>query len=160
MLENLPQFLARRRPHMRHISRLNPQGIIRRLIFAKPCKSAPRDDRLVILLAMLSVIAILYAHIDRTTDAFGTFARKLKTRRLSGGPDSYDARGPQELFEIVETVNSYLQDEREQLANRAVVLSGVSHDLGTPATRMRSQRAKGCLPRARGQYRCRPPKQC
>ena len=38
-------------------------------------------------------------------------------------------------------VNSYLENEREQLSKRAIVLSGVSHDLGTPATRLRLRAA-------------------
>jgi signal transduction histidine kinase len=45
------------------------------------------------------------------------------------------------LRDIVETVNSYLADERDRLQKRAMVLSGVSHDLGTPATRLRLRTA-------------------
>jgi len=45
------------------------------------------------------------------------------------------------LLEIVGAVNDYLQFERDQLSNRAIVLSGVSHDLGTPATRLRLRAA-------------------
>ena len=41
----------------------------------------------------------------------------------------------------ITAVNGYLADERARLARRAMVLSGVSHDLGTPATRLRLRAA-------------------
>jgi signal transduction histidine kinase len=37
----------------------------------------------------------------------------------------------------VDAVNAYRETERKHLAERALVLSGVSHDLGTPATRLK-----------------------
>lgn len=105
------------------------------------CAAAPADRRLLVAIVSAILISILITHIANTTDAFGYFARALKSRRLVGGPDSYDANGPKELLEIVGAVNDYLQFEREQLSNRAIVLSGVSHDLGTPATRLRLRTA-------------------
>ena len=72
---------------------------------------------------------------------FTAFAHQLRNRRRVGGPTRYDAKGPQELRDIVTAVNSYLEVERDQLASRAAVLSGVSHDLGTPATRLRLRAA-------------------
>jgi len=105
------------------------------------CAAAPPDDRLWVAIASIVLISILGTHIANTTDAFGYFARALKSRQLVGGPDSYDTQGPKELLEIVGAVNDYLQYERDQLSNRAIVLSGVSHDLGTPATRLRLRAA-------------------
>jgi len=105
------------------------------------CAAAPADRRLLVAIVSAILISILVTHIANTTDAFGYFARALKSRQLVGGPDSYDANGPKELLEIVGAVNDYLQFEREQLSNRAIVLSGVSHDLGTPATRLRLRAA-------------------
>ena len=72
---------------------------------------------------------------------FTSFANQLRNRRRIGGPTRYEATGPLELREIVSAVNSYLEVERGQLASRAAVLSGVSHDLGTPATRLRLRAA-------------------
>lgn len=105
------------------------------------CDAAPRDYRL--LAAMIAVLSlgILITHIGNTTEAFETFSRVLRSRNVVGGPDSYETSGPQELSEIVEAVNSYLEFERTQLSKRAIVLSGVSHDLGTPATRLRLRAA-------------------
>ncbi|WP_254694326.1 sensor histidine kinase [Sulfitobacter sp. SK012] len=73
--------------------------------------------------------------------SFLSFAGQLRNRRRVGGPARYDPTGLQELQEIIAAVNSYLEIEREQLAGRAAVLSGVSHDLGTPATRLRLRAA-------------------
>ncbi len=38
-------------------------------------------------------------------------------------------------------MNAYVAQDRAALENRALVLSGVSHDLGTPATRLRLRSA-------------------
>jgi two-component system osmolarity sensor histidine kinase EnvZ len=72
---------------------------------------------------------------------FELFAEQVRNRRRVGGPARYNIQGPQELQSIVSAVNSYLETERAQLEGRAAVLSGVSHDLGTPATRLRLRAA-------------------
>ena len=105
------------------------------------CDAAPADLRLPAAALAILTLAVLVTQIGNTSEAFESFANKLRSRNLVGGPDSYDASGPQELVEIVETVNAYLEAERAQLSQRAVVLSGVSHDLGTPATRLRLRAA-------------------
>ena len=105
------------------------------------CDAAPRDLRLFAVVIAIVTISILITQIGNTTEAFENFSKKLKTRNRVGGPDSYEASGPRELFEIVQSVNSYLEFERSQLSKRAIVLSGVSHDLGTPATRLRLRAA-------------------
>jgi two-component system osmolarity sensor histidine kinase EnvZ len=45
--------------------------------------------------------------------------------------------GPDELRALINVINEYQKAEQESLAKRAAFLSGVSHDLGTPATRLR-----------------------
>ena len=105
------------------------------------CFAAPPDHR--ILAALLAVVAtgILMTVALNLPVSFLSFAGQLSHRRRVGGPARYDPTGPQELQEIITAVNSYLEIEREQLAGRAAVLSGVSHDLGTPATRLRLRAA-------------------
>ncbi|WP_245989927.1 sensor histidine kinase [Litoreibacter meonggei] len=105
------------------------------------CAAAPPDRR--ILAALLAVVAtgILMTVALNLPVSFSSFAEQLSNRRRVGGPTRYDPTGPQELQEIITAVNSYLEVEREQLAGRAAVLSGVSHDLGTPATRLRLRAA-------------------
>ena len=105
------------------------------------CAAAPPDRR--ILAALLAVVAtgILMTVALNLPVSFLSFAGQLSNRRRVGGPTRYDPTGPQELQEIIKAVNSYLEIEHEQLAGRAAVLSGVSHDLGTPATRLRLRAA-------------------
>lgn len=105
------------------------------------CDAAPADYRLIAaLLAIVGLGIIATAFLDMTSH-FERFAGLLRSRRRLGGPDSYETSGPQELRAIVAAVNSYLETGREQLEKRAMVLSGVSHDLGTPATRLRLRAA-------------------
>ncbi|MCK8464977.1 ATP-binding protein [Aliiroseovarius sp. S1339] len=105
------------------------------------CEQAPMDLRVPAAIAAIVALAALLTHVGNTTASFETFAQALRSRRRFGGPESYEAEGPTELRSIVAAVNSYLEAEREQLAQRAIVLSGVSHDLGTPATRLRLRAA-------------------
>ncbi|MFW8634890.1 sensor histidine kinase [Cribrihabitans pelagius] len=105
------------------------------------CTAAPPDRRLLaVLLAVIALAALVTAALDLSAD-FSRFAAQLRDRRRVGGPESYAIAGPRELQEIVGAVNSYLETERAQLEGRAAVLSGVSHDLGTPATRLRLRAA-------------------
>lgn len=105
------------------------------------CAAAPPDRR--ILAALLAVVAtgIFMTVALNLPMPFLSFAAQLRNRRRVGGPTRYDPTGPQELQEIITAVNNYLEIERGQLAGRAAVLSGVSHDLGTPATRLRLRAA-------------------
>lgn len=104
------------------------------------CDAAPRDLRLLAVLVGLVAVAALVTLIGNTTQSFDAFAQAFRNRRF-GGPDSYETTGPSELRDIVESLNAFLEAERKQLANRAAVLSSVSHDLGTPATRLRLRTA-------------------
>ncbi|MDG0990125.1 MAG: HAMP domain-containing sensor histidine kinase [Yoonia sp.] len=105
------------------------------------CDASPADRRLLAaFLAVLAMGTMMTLALNLSSD-FTSFAHQLRNRRSVGGPTRYDATGPHELREIVTAVNSYLEVERDQLASRAAVLSGVSHDLGTPATRLRLRAA-------------------
>ena len=105
------------------------------------CDAAPRDNRLAAIVVLIVVLAVLVTQIGNTSETFERFSRQLRARQLTGGPDSYETTGPSELADIVQAVNQYLEEERNQLSQRAIVLSGVSHDLGTPATRLRLRTA-------------------
>lgn len=105
------------------------------------CDAGPADQRLLaVVLAVLAMGTMMTTALNFSED-FTSFAKQLRNRRRVGGPTKYDAKGPQELREIVTAVNGYLALERDQLASRAAILSGVSHDLGTPATRLRLRAA-------------------
>lgn len=105
------------------------------------CAAAPADHRILVTLLAVVIISILMTIALNLSASFLGFAEKLRNRRRVGGPTRYDPEGPQELQSIIGAVNNYLEIEREQLAGRAAVLSGVSHDLGTPAARLRLRAA-------------------
>ncbi len=105
------------------------------------CKAAPADLRLPAILVAIVALAVILTSIGNVSDSFTRFSQALRDRKRRGGPNNYDADGPAELREIVSAVNDHLDAERMQLEKRATVLSGVSHDLGTPATRVRLRAA-------------------
>ncbi|MCG7521089.1 HAMP domain-containing sensor histidine kinase [Ruegeria sp. Ofav3-42] len=105
------------------------------------CQAAPMDLRLPAIIMGIVALAVILSSVSNVSDTFTRFARALRERQRLGGPESYDADGPDELREIVSAVNAHLEAERAQLEKRATVLSGVSHDLGTPATRVRLRAA-------------------
>ncbi len=105
------------------------------------CGAQPKDLRLPAILLAIVALAIILTSVGNVADLFTRFSQALRDRRRRGGPDSYDAKGPAELQDIVAAVNDHLDEERSQLEKRAIVLSGVSHDLGTPATRIRLRAA-------------------
>lgn len=105
------------------------------------CDGQPRDFRLVALgLAGLALV-LLIGHAQDVAQSFRTFARALQGRRGLGPTADFLLSGPDELRQTVSAVNAYLADERDRLARRAMVLSGISHDLGTPATRLKLRAA-------------------
>lgn len=101
------------------------------------CDAAPPDYRLLALLLALAALAAIWTRVADVAARFAGFAQALGRRRTAGGPERYSAEGPAELALIVGAVNRHLEAERALLARRAEILSGVSHDLGTPATRLR-----------------------
>ncbi|WP_037313771.1 sensor histidine kinase [Ruegeria halocynthiae] len=105
------------------------------------CKAAPTDLRLPAILAAIVALAVILTSVGNVSDSFTRFSTALRDRKRRGGPNSYEPDGPAELREIVLAVNDHLDAERAQLEKRATVLSGVSHDLGTPATRVRLRAA-------------------
>ncbi len=105
------------------------------------CTAAPRDLRLPATGLALIAVGMLVTLVLNSSAQFQGFAQMLRNRNRIGGPESYETDGLQELREIVSSVNSYLAVERDRLAERVAVLSGVSHDLGTPATRLKLRTA-------------------
>lgn len=116
------------------------------------CGVAPKDMRLLAVISALVALAIFATLVRDNSAHFDRFARALNNHRRLGGPQSYDVQGPEELRDIVQAVNGYLEHERAQLSKRATVLSGVSHDLGTPATRLRLRAALIEDPALRGKF--------
>ena len=105
------------------------------------CDAAPADRRLLAGLLMALTLAGLVTAVANGTAPFSDFAAQLRSRQRLGGPGHFRVPGPADLQQIVAAVNDQLAQERANLESRAAVLSGVSHDLGTPATRLRLRTA-------------------
>lgn len=103
------------------------------------CAAAPPDRRLWAAAILIAAALWLLAQVADTAGAFTAFAAALRDPRARTAtlPES----GPEELRQTAAAVNAYVAQDRAALANRALVLSGVSHDLGTPATRLRLRTA-------------------
>lgn len=105
------------------------------------CETAPADRRLLaILLALVSVLSIISLAVNMAT-RFTDFAKILSDRQAVDRTKQIQLTGPLELRAIIEAVNAYREEERKHLSERAIIMSGVSHDLGTPATRLRLRAA-------------------
>ncbi|MEX0283660.1 MAG: sensor histidine kinase [Paracoccaceae bacterium] len=105
------------------------------------CQVAPTDLRLWSILIAVAALAGLGSAVIGTSAKFSEFARVLTDRQANGRTKPLQLTGPTELRAIVEAVNGYRDLERQHLAERATILSGVSHDLGTPATRIKLRAA-------------------
>ena len=101
------------------------------------CSAAPTDLRLISAAILLATLFLLWTAIASISSQFSNFSSLLASRSKLGGPVTYAESGPLELRELIRSINGYLQSETESLARRAKFLVGVSHDLGTPATRLR-----------------------
>lgn len=105
------------------------------------CNAAPRDTRLIAAALLIIALVLLLSRVTDTANQFSRFSTALKQYGRLGGQDVFDEQGPEELREVIKTLNEYLALERDRLEKRALILSGVSHDLGTPATRLRLRTA-------------------
>lgn len=101
------------------------------------CAAAPADRRVSAGLLAVVSLAVLLSIATNLAARFSDFAATLRNRKRDGRTKPLPLSGPQELRAIIDAVNQYRDMERQHLAERAVILSGVSHDLGTPATRLR-----------------------
>lgn len=103
------------------------------------CAAAPRDLRLLSGAIAVGALAILMGWVAEVSGAFTAFVTALRDHRARNA--ALPVGGVEELRQTAEAVNAYVAQDRAALENRAMVLSGVSHDLGTPATRLRLRSA-------------------
>ena len=97
----------------------------------------PADFRLPAILFIVLGLMTLSTVIFSTSNAFNDFAIALKYRGVQIRPQTYKSQGPKELTLIIDSINTYVERQRDSLSKRAMFLSSISHDLGTPATRLR-----------------------
>lgn len=101
------------------------------------CDAAPTDRRPHAVLLVLLGLGFLVLRLQDVAANFSAYAARLGAQRRSDINETSPVEGPLELLEIATQVEAYRERERDALEKRAMVLSAVSHDLGTPATRAR-----------------------
>jgi two-component system osmolarity sensor histidine kinase EnvZ len=99
------------------------------------------DPPSMLLLALLATILftlltalVLARRVTRPLTHFFAAARRIGE---GGIPDSFPSSGIRELSSLAATFNQMALQVRELLANRTLMLAGISHDLRTPLARMR-----------------------
>jgi len=105
------------------------------------CATAPPDWRTPILLAALILLATLLTIGLGIADQLSALAAAIKQRAQDGRTTPLPPKGPSELRAITEAINQFFDREKLRHSRRATLLSGISHDLGTPTQRLKLRTA-------------------
>jgi len=101
------------------------------------CKTAPNDNRMLsIILSVITLFSIFFL-IRNNELKFNNFILNLKNNLKSKKYNMEQVKGPSELIEIKNTLDGFLNTQKEKLEKRLMVLSSISHDIGTPATKLK-----------------------
>jgi len=105
------------------------------------CAAAPADWRTPILILALILFATLLTYGLALPDHLKTLASAISRRATDGRTTPLPAKGPPELRAIAAAINQFFDRENQRHSRRAALLSGISHDLGTPTTRLKLRTA-------------------
>ena len=100
------------------------------------CAAQPSDFRLASMILLVVAVGALVTMVSVTTSKFTHFSEKLKNRFRKKDAFLFEVKGTKELRDLAKALNINIEKERASLTKRSMFLSGVSHDLGTPATRL------------------------
>lgn len=115
-----------------------PQGTVwagfpRNRISTKPMVGVLLISLLALLLLLVTA-AVLARRVTAPLTRLSLAAEEVAKGR---SPEPLPERGPRELANLARQFNETSQQVRELLADRTVLLAGISHDLRTPLTRLR-----------------------
>jgi two-component system osmolarity sensor histidine kinase EnvZ len=115
-----------------------PQGVVwagfpRNRIHTRPLEG------LFVLSASAVLLVVLTAAVlaRRITSPLTRLSRAAEEVARGRSPEHLPESGPRELASLARQFNETSQQVRELLADRTVLLAGISHDLRTPLTRLR-----------------------
>ena len=101
------------------------------------CKEAPNDQRLLSIIILIISSLILFYYVRESKINYLNFINNIKNNLGTNKDNIENIKGPKELKEIRSTLISFINNERKKLENRLMVLSSISHDIGTPATKLK-----------------------
>ena len=105
------------------------------------CDGEPRDYRLLALIGMILTLLAGYSLAAVHAQPFEELSKCLRDQVRRGDLSTISIEGPKELRDTTEALNAFVVQERKRLENRTLLLSGISHDLGSPATRLKLRAA-------------------
>jgi len=115
------------------------------------CAAVPPDRRLAITLAAFAAFALALGALANARAALERVGAAM-AERFGGADTEIPLDGPRELRALAMAANDMTARARESLSERAQILAGISHDLGTPTTRMRLRAALIADPELRARF--------
>ena len=101
------------------------------------CQAAPNDKRLIALIIFIISVIFMCFLIRENDLKFNNFILNLRNNLNSQRNTLNDLKGPSELTQIKNTLDQFLKVQKVKLEKRLMVLSSISHDIGTPATKLK-----------------------
>lgn len=115
-----------------------PQGIVWAGFPRDRINTKPLEGIFVIsTLAMMLLVVTAAVIARRVTSPLTALSRAAEAVAKGRSPEPLPESGPRELASLARQFNETSQQVRELLADRTVLLAGISHDLRTPLTRLR-----------------------
>lgn len=114
------------------------EGQLVRLGVGRPKSTLPLPILGIAVMIAIAIVAILacFLLIRRATKPLERLANAAKTVGRGGRPEPLEETGPHEFSEATKAFNQMSEDVHNLLENRTILLSGISHDIRTPLTRL------------------------